>query len=561
MQSKSLTNLGSTSAMFLVSFLITLVFAVLLLQIGSPVFYISILLFIFVVSSYVFGGFVGGTMALDDFQYGNKSGQPRSVAMSIGSGIIASGIFVTLAGSFYSQGTDALATFWGWLLGIVLMTILFSAGMARSQSLTASQTIAEDIDSPSLRLLSALAVLCSGGLLAITQFAFLGQVGEQFLSIPSSAVMTAASIALGICLVFSGIQGVSVIRAASYPVILLIFLAPLIWVTINTSSVIIPQFAFGTGALQPVADINREVLDAGLATPDEVFDFATESAGLDAFNYLATLLCIGCAIAAMPHLLQHFKMIRTGREARKTGFQAFGLVFLFLSAIPAVAAFVQVDIYTSILGLQIGDLESDAGWVFDLSGAGALPLIKLCGALVATVEEAVSACGGSSEYFISIADITIDPELLTLSQGILHQLPELLTIVLAIGALLAIMTTLDGVVLSMGLCFENDGYLHLFRPKSPKNIRLFMSRVFLVAVLAALASIAVFLKPDPRLSFEFAMAITASTLFPMLLVRFWYPATSARVRLVSLLLSFVLCAFAIWGANFGPDMMTNTGDE
>jgi len=561
MHNNPLSNTGSINTMYMVSFLITLIFAALLLQIGSPVFYINTLMLIFVVSSYLFAGFVASTMSLREFQHGDRKGQSSSVAMALASGIIASGIFVTLAGSFFAEGTDAMAVFWGWLLGIAFMTILFSAGVTRSSKTTLPELISENGSSKSLRLLSATALLGSGTLLALSQLVFLGQVGEQFLGIPKTAVVQASSLAIGICLIISGIQGATVMRAVVYPVLLLVFMAPVVWVAVNTSGVIIPQLAFGTGALQPVSDINQEVLDAGLATSNEIFNFAKDSAGLDSFNYFATLICIGCAIAAMPHLLQHFKMMETGRQARKTGFFTFGLVFLFLSAVPAVAAFVQVDIYTSILGLQLSELQTDAAWVFDLSGAGSLPLIKLCGVIVADTSQAIAACGGNPEYFISVADISVNPELLTLSQGILHQTPELLTIILATGALLAIMTTLDGIVFSMGLSITNDGYQRFLRPKSPKSVYLFMCRFFIILVLVILTLSAVFFEPDPKLSFEMAMAFTAATLFTSLFIKLWLPATGERVRLCALLLSFLFCSGALWWANFGPDFIIGTGDE
>ncbi len=561
MHNNPLANLGALSSMYAVSFLITLIFAALLLQIGSPIFYVSILMFIFVVSSYVFSGFVASTMSLGEFQRGNGDAAPGLVSLALSSGIIASGAFVTLAGTFFAEGTDALATFWGWLLGVALMTILFSAGIARSSTRTLPELISSHSKSGRLQFSLALAVLASGALLAITQLVFLGQVGEQFLGIPKSAIIQGTALALGICLIISGLQGVTLLRAIGFPVMFLIFMSPIIWMAINISGIPIPQLAFGTGALQPVADINQEIVAAGLANSEDIFSFTQDGAGLDRFNYLATLICIGCAIASMPHLLQHFRMMETGRAARRSGFLAFGLVFLFLSAVPAVTAFVQVDLYTSILGLQIANLETDAAWLFGLSGAGSLPLIELCGALIQNVEQAVAACGGNQEYFISVSDISINPELLTLSQGILHQLPELLTLVLAAGAMLAIMTTLDGLVFSMSMSISNDGYQRFFRPQSPKSVRLFMIRFFIILVLVALTLSVLYFEPDPKLTFEMSMAFTAATLFPALFIQIWLPKTSERTRFYALIASAAFCGIGLWSLNFGPDLALGSGDE
>ena len=561
MQSNPLAHLGSVTTMYMVSFLITLIFAALMLQIGSPISYISIMMFVFVVSSYVFAGFISGTMSLTEFQKGDSSTRPATVALALASGIVGSGIFVTLAGSFYANGTDALSLFWGWLLGISLMTILFAAKVSRSTGRTLPEVLSRDGKSRGLEALSAICVLGSGTLLAITQLVYLGMIGETFLGIPQLSVIQGVTIALGVFLVISGLQGVTVIRAISYPVMFFIFMVPVMWIALDVSGMPFPQFGFGTGALQPVAEINNEVVNAGLATADEVFDFTRDSANLDTFNYFATLVCIGCAVAAMPHLLQHFRMLDTGANARHSGFLAFGLVFLFLSAVPAIAAYVQLDLYTSILGLQLAELHDDASWVFDLSGGGTLPLIELCGALVANVNDAVSACGSDLEYFISLSDISINPELLSVSQGILHQLPELVTIVMAVGAMLAMMTTLDGIVFSMGLTLSNDGYQRFFRPKSPKSVRLFMIRFFVVLILAGLVLGVIYVQPDAQLSFEFAMAFTAATLFSALLIKLWIPSTPDNIRLYALAASFLFTCLSLWATNLGTDFIVGNGDE
>jgi cation/acetate symporter len=547
--------------MYAASLLIVTLFCALLLQIGSQPGDVTLTMLVFIASSYIFAGFIGKTMNMSDFQFAARQSGRSTGAQAIASGVISSGIFVLLAGMFYQNGISAFAYFSGWLLGIALMALLFASGFCRERVATVPALFTADgvRSLPRLIVLAIVVVCCS--LLLLSQMEFITQIAGQYFGFSPRQSIVLSALAIGFATIVAGIRGVTIIRAVAYPVLVAIFLLPLIWISIRVSGIPIPQLSFGFAALQPISEIDLELVDAGIMATGDVFDISRNAGGFGSFDYLMIMACIAIGTASMPHLLMHFGSFERGRDARRTGFLSFILVLLFLSAVPAVAAFVRFDIYTSLLGLQLSDLEASASWVFSLSGDGNLPLISLCGKLVSNVSETLAACGGNSETFLSLSDIQLNPDLIVLASSILHGLPELVTILIATGALLALFTTCDGLFFIIALSISNDAYQNMIRPQSPHSVRLFMTRLFLLLVIIMISLIALKLRPDPKFMFEASLALSAAGLFPILINRFWGLTQNRTMQAVACLTGFGITTILMLLARYGTDLILASGDE
>lgn len=233
---------------------------------------------------------------------------------------------------------------------------------------------------------------------------------------------------------------------------------------------------------------------------------------------------------------------------------------IIITTIPAVAAFVKLDIYSSLLGLQLLELEQEASWLFELNENGT-SIISICGAFITNASQAISACGQSVEYFISSKDISINADMLLLSSSALHGLPVLATTLLATGALLAIWSTADGLIFVCANALAEDGYRSLIRPKSPMGTRLFMSRIFLLAVIILSAFLVLYVEIDPRFVFSVCFALLTASLFPALICKLWLKNFSQSEIIMGAFLGFVLTSSMLCLSHFGLDFIANNGDE
>ena len=240
------------------SFLVVSLFAGLLFQIGSPLRFVVILMLTFVVSIYIFIGIFARTMSMDVFQTGNRSAAQFNAAQAITSGVIGSGIYIFLAGEFYDTGLGAFSLYWGWLVGVILTIILFSAFVGRSQSVTIPALFGPkqglDLLQPSVLLVS----LACSLLLLLFQLESAGFLGQKFFFLPEKAIVAAICVSVGFCVLAGGIQGVHLARQVAFPLMVVCFFIPLVWIAITTSGIPLPQLATGFGALAPVQEINAE---------------------------------------------------------------------------------------------------------------------------------------------------------------------------------------------------------------------------------------------------------------------------------------------------------------
>jgi len=134
MQKPPLNSSASLLLMYTASFLLCILFGVLLKQIGIPGDYINLIMFALIIGGYIFSGLFGKTMLLAVFQNAGRTGRPFFIGQSMAAGLISTSLFIFLAGDFYNTGTDALTVFSGFILGMALMAILFAAPINRSQS-------------------------------------------------------------------------------------------------------------------------------------------------------------------------------------------------------------------------------------------------------------------------------------------------------------------------------------------------------------------------------------------------------------------------------------------
>ena len=546
--------------MYTASFLLCIFFGVMLKQVGTPGNYINLMMLALIIGGYIFTGLFAKTMLLPVFQNTERTGKAFYIGQSLAAGAISSTVFIFLAGDFYTSGTDALTLYSGLILGLALMTILFAASINRSKSPTLIGLIIPSDGSKLGRLLILIIIVLASMLLLYVQLAAIGLVSEAYFGIKKEISILLAGLTIGFCLIMGGMQSLSITRMMAYPILVITFLMPIIWVAYKITGNPFPQLSFGAGALQAISEIDQELLNAGIVEQDDIFNITRDGLNYDSFNYFSALLCIAFGTAAMPHLLQHFRTLPKASNARKTGIFGLGFLLIILTTIPAIAAFIKLDIYTSLLGLQLSGLEQDAGWLFEINKNGA-SVISLCGAYATNAAQAISACGQSSEYFLSNNDIGLNPDMLLLSSAIINQLPSLMTTLLATGALLAIWTTADGLIFVCSHVLSEDGYRSLIRPKAPQGSRLFTSRAFLVGIIALTIYLTFTIKLDPRFAFSASFALITASLFPALICKLWIKNLSQLEITLGILSGFIITTSMLWTSHFGVDLIALNGNE
>lgn len=552
---------SSMIAMLAGCFLLVIVFALILEQIGSPQLVVSLWLMSFAIGIYLFSGMFGKTMRFSTFQTSDKALRPMFGGIAIAAAVVSGNVLILMPGNFYAVGTAFLATYLGILIGVALSSVLFSANMARSSVTSIGSLLFPQQSSRLFLLISSLIVIGCSICLLFAQLRLLELFVESFFGIAGHTAVNLVMLTLTICLVFGGMQALGVSRVLGFSAMAIALFVPLIWLSYYTTGNPIPHLSFGYGASEPILEIDREMIEAGFARVQDVFNPVLQTTKGGITNHVITTIVIAFGIATLPHLLQHYFTVKKGRAARQTGIWGFWLVLAFLSVIPAIALFAKLNIYTSILGLQISELIVETPWLFDLSGRGTAPLIEICGFPVSSTSEVLQACNRSADSFIGIQDIDINPDYLLIGIGFLAELPPILTTLLILAAFLCILTTVDGLLLVSANSVTVDIYNRIFRPLSPPGIKLFMNRFFLMAIAGLIALFYPGVEADPKTLFTAAIVIGCSTLFPVLVSRMWASDLKDLELGLSMVSSFIVSLSLLVLTHAGPDLNPLTRDE
>lgn len=547
--------------MFIGTFVLMIAFSIILGQIGAPILMVMLWMLSFAVGTYVFAGFFANTFRFSTFHDADRRSSPVFAGMAIASGAISGQALLLAPGAIHEFGVGFLVLYSGTLLGLVLGGILFSAALSRSPASTFAGFVFSQGSNPFHTLFVVTIVCVTSLMILLAQLKLMGMLADSFFGIRET---TFVNLVLGISaayLVAGGMPALNMARVLGYAGFAFGILAPAIWISFKVSGNPVPQFAFGSAALQPVLEIDREMIEAGFATADQLPMLMSDYHSVGIVEVLILVVGISFGVAAMPHLLQHYGTLKKGRIARKAGIWSLLFAAIVLSVVPAIAIFARYNLYTSLLGLQISELSFEAPWLFSISGANGLPLITICGALVSSTADVLAACHVPMDSFIGIQDIGINPDYLMLGSAIMAELPSVVTVALVCGAFFCVFSTMDGVILSTANTLTKDVYDHISRLRSPPGFRLFINRLFILGVCVVTALIYPSVAMGPQMLFMSALALGCATLFPVLTSRIWLKLFLDSDLIAGLAAGFVTCLVLLTVVIVGFDFQLSSGDE
>jgi len=555
-----LAGLSAQTSTFLVAYVLVVLFAAILSQVGLRQNIIALLLLGLVMGVYIFAALAGRTMNLDTFIHTGRQMPHSAAGFAMASAILSASLITFLPGALYATGTDGVSILLGVLLAPAIAGVLIAAPFNRSRARTLAQLLEPDIKRWPQRLLVLFVTLLPCVLLMLVQLAILGSLADRFFGISPEAMVGLSLCVLILALIAGGMQTLSLARILAWLGLALCILAPLVWTSIKISGNPLPWFAFGGDAIKGLATINDQLAEQGLRDVAGAFDITRDNTGMDRFHYLATVIVIACGLSVMPHFVFHMPTVRRPAFARRSCIWAIAACAVLLSAMPAVAAFARFDVFTTLIGLEVARLAEEANWVFALSGSGNMPLITLCGSLVSNVGEAIAACGSGSKTLLPV-DVEVRSDLLMLASAILQQLPDLLTSILALGAVFAIWSTLDGILLAISASLAEDGYAPVLRPNSPLGVRLFVHRFFLLFTGLAASIAWALLDMSADFMFELAFIYGSAGVFVPLVWRIWAREVSSAQITTGAMVGIFTASILIFVTQFGPDLSYATGDE
>ncbi len=535
-------------------FLVLMVFE----QAGMPERYGYVLTGMFVISAFAFPGIGARTAAFEDWQFSGRTAAPTILAMSMAALLVPSVFFLGLPGNFFAQSGGSAALLLGPPCGLAIAAILILPFLRKSNAGTPPLYF-------KARYANAPASIVAMAFFALASFIMLwGQL--QIVASISLAVFgleAGITIALAVLLVSltvlpGGLNGLIRTNSLAYVLMATAFLVPLVWLSLTTTGIPLPQIAHGPGALVEIVELERQLTGLGLPPLEK----ATSNA-LPAMSNLASIvsltLFLALAFACYPAILSQSQSARQVKTTRPAIAISIVLAAIVTTAMPAAASFAKIAIYNGIFGLTVGEIPDSANWILKFGaklaplGAGE-PLVTLCSQAVTTLEQAIAACGGNPDYALGPADLRLRGEIISLALPDIALLPSAFT--MAVGAALVAAALAS----ANASAFALSSVLVTRAPISGMN-RLFIARLGVLCGILAAAWLALY-HPASSLDLVFwSLAICAGVLAPAILLAIWSDRMHAIAAIAGMLASGIALATMAGLSIIGPDLLAGSGDE
>ncbi|MGH1418007.1 MAG: solute symporter family protein [Hyphomicrobiaceae bacterium] len=421
----------------------------------------------------------------------------------------ATGI-VGAAGLLFNIGYDAVWIMSGGIMGFVVMAVLLAPFLRKFGAFTLPSYLGRRFDSRILRLISAGLLSVPMLLILIAEFR-VGAMAAGWLIGLSPVILTVImSSFLVVTFALGGVRSLTWTNVAMGIAVLIAIIIPLTIIAVLLGYLPIPQLSGGP-VLRGVD--YAEELQTFSSIPAGLFEFRIPAPGLQPVTkafasafvdigpaaYLVMSLTVMTGIASAPWLLTRVATSPGVYEARKSlGWATFffGLMMLTL----ATCAIFMRHYLMQVAG---SPLEDAPGWMAILSQNSLAEIT-------------------TPSTRVNVSNVSFDRDMILFSLPIAGGLPVVFGYLTAAGVLAASLAAAGATAVALSSQLTEDVVNGLSWEPSADNLRLGTSRFLLLAIVVVSGGFAAGLRFDPLKLLLWALVLTGSTAFPVLVASIWW---------------------------------------
>jgi cation/acetate symporter len=221
-------------------------------------------------------------------------------------------------------------------------------------------------------------------------------------------------------------------------------------------------------------------------------------------NFLALTFCLMVGTAALPHILMRYYTTPSVKQARESVTWSLFFIFLLYVTAPALAVLVKFEVFNVLVGTPFDHLPA---WIANWSRVdpGLLSVVDI-----------------NRDGVLQLGEIRIGGDIIVLATPEIGGLPYVVSGMVAAGGLAAALSTADGLLLTIANALSHDLYYKMIDPDAPTSRRVTMSKVLLLIVALAAATVAAQKPADILFLVSAAFSFAAAAFFPALTLGvFW----------------------------------------
>lgn len=534
-------------------FLIIFTLVLLLLErAGLPTQFIGYAFIFLTLALYAFIGILNFTRRLDEYYVAGRRVPAFFNGMATGADWMSAASFISMAGTLWLLGYDALAYIMGWTGGYVLLALLFAPYIRKFGQFTIPDFVATRFGERArlARLVAAICAIIVSFTYVTAQVTGVGIIMSRFFGLDYRVGVFVGLAGVLVCSFLGGMKSITWTQVAQYIILITAYLIPVTFLSAKLTGVPFPQLMYGR-ALSEITQLEQAMQLSSYVQP---FKQALSNASAIAsfkqigltppepitvkdwvgtpWEFLALTLCLMAGTAGLPHILIRYYTVPSPKEARiSVGWSLFFIWLLYVTA-PAYAAFSRWEVLKNVVGQPIASLPA---WTASWIKTGLL-----------TINDA------NGDGILQYSELRIVGDIVVLATPEIAGLPFTIAALVAAGGLAAALSTADGLLLVVSTAVAHDIYAKIINPNASYSRRFLVSRIMILiaAVLAALAAL-------PRLALivqivAWAFSLAASTFFPVVLLGIFWKRANANGAIAGMIGGLIACVVYMVGNYIDP---------
>jgi cation/acetate symporter len=447
---------------------------------------------------------------------------------------------VSATGAFFFAGFDALVLMIGGLSGFVAMAMLLAPFYRKFGAYTVPSYLGRRFESKSLRLAAAM-VAAVPILLVLSAELHLGSnIGSHLSGYSPNAMLFTLIAVISVTVAPGGKRSFTWAGVAQSIAMILALMVAATAVSVLITSLPVPQLTHGP----LVRNLVRNEVNQGLQyirvwplafeLPVEGFQsiskpYAQPFGATGVIGFVIGVITIACGIASAPWLLPRAAAAPGVYEARKSlgwATVVFGFVLLTVSS---VAVFMRDFALDAVMNERVGALPK---WLFDAAAQGFVQFDQ-------------------SATRLSFETLKFDRDSVLFTLPVAAGLPQSFVYLLLAGGVAAALLAASATTVSLAAILGEDVVQGLSWEPASNDSRVWITRVF-VAIAACCGGVLTLAAPtDPLRLVLWALSLTASSLFPVMVLSIWWKRMTPLGALCGMMSGFSVAALAIFASEAG----------
>lgn len=484
-------------------------------------FIVSLVIILATFALYIGIAMFNTAKATSDFYVAGRGVPPIYNGMAIGADWMSAASFIGMAGTIMLLGYDGLAYIMGWTGGYLFLTILLAPQLRKYGRWTVPEFIGDRFNSKFALVLAAICTIIISFTYSIGQLSGSGVVIGRLFEIDAKLGTMIGVVLIAIYAAFGGMKGITWTQVAQYIILIIAYLVPVIFMSLQLTGNPIPWISYGEIVTQ-MGELDREL---GISEYFAPFTNGTK------WQFLALMFTLMCGTAGLPHVIVRFYTVSTMKAARWSGAWALIFIGLLYFSAPAYAAFARFILMTEVAGSSIASLPA---WTKSWVETGKLQVAD-----------------GNGDGTLQWSEIVIANDIVVMATPEIANLGVFVIGLVAAGAMAAALSTAGGLMISLSSSFAHDIYYRIINPKATDKQRLLVGRISIV-VATLLAGI-IALDPPGAITqiVAWAFAIASGTFFPALVLGVWWKRANAQGTIAGLLVGLGVTLGYIFAAKYG----------